>query len=64
MPQRFVYRILNKNTNKIEGSYERCNYMKYDFDSEEQARDSNCHGMYADKERYDVIKIKVTEEVV
>ncbi len=44
--EKIVYRIWNTKTNIYEGSYSRSYHDEYDFDSEESARNANCHGMF------------------
>jgi len=58
-----IYRIINNDGNFI-GSYSRAYCDEYDFNSAEEARDSNCHGMFKDKEKYKIAKYKVTYELL
>ena len=59
-----VYRIINRETGDAMGSYSRAYCDEYDFDSIYQARMSNCHGMFADKEKYKIAKYRVTYDLI
>lgn len=59
-----VYRILNRNTNEAKGSYSRACCYEYDFKSADEARESNCHGIFKDKDMYKIAKYKVTYELI
>jgi hypothetical protein len=45
----------------LEGAYSRAYSTQYDFESPEEARHSNCHGVYEDEDLYDIIKYEVIE---
>lgn len=59
-----VFRIRNRKTGKIEGSYERGNYTKTEFSSAEAARMSNCHDIFQDRDKYAIEEYRVTYELV
>ena len=59
-----VYRILNNETGKHEGVYSRSYHDEYDFNSVESARNSNCHGIYQNKDKYKIQKYKVTYTLI
>ncbi len=58
-----IYRIIDKNGHNV-GSYSRAYCDEYDFNSTEQARNANCHGMFQNKEKYKIAKYKVTYELI
>jgi len=59
-----VYRIINRNSGEAVGSYSRAYCDEYDFDSVEEARNANCHGMFKDLEKYRIAKYRVTYELL
>jgi len=59
-----VYRIIDKATGEAVGSYSRAYCDEYDFSSEHEARSANVHGKFQDKGKYDVVKYKVTYELI
>ncbi len=59
-----VYRIIDNETNCSIGSYSRAYCNEYDFNSIEEARTANCHGMFEDKEKYRIAKYKITYELI
>lgn len=59
-----VYRIINRETGKAEGSYSRAFCDEYDFNSAEEARGSNVHGVFKNKDRYKIARYKVTYELI
>ena len=59
-----VYRIINNETGEAAGSYSRSDCDEYDFNSEEEARNANCHGIFKDKDKYRIAKYKVTYELL
>ena len=59
-----VYRIINRETGDPEGVYSRACCDEYDFDSVEEARNSNCHGTYQDKKRYAIAQYRVVYELI
>lgn len=58
--QKTVYKILNKKTGEYEGVYSRGYHDKYEFPSESCARQSNCHGIYENKDLYEIEEWTVT----
>ena len=59
-----VFRIINKETGEATGSYSRSCCDEYDFNSADEARHANCHGMFEDEEKYKIAKYKVTYELL
>lgn len=59
-----VYRIIDRSTNQPVGSYSRAHHDQYDFTSVAEARSANCHGIFADKEKYRIAKYRVTYELL
>ena len=59
-----VYRIIDRSTGNSVGSYSRAYHDEYDFESVEQAREANCHGVFQDKEQYAIAKYRVTYELL
>ncbi len=59
-----IYRIINTETGKPEGSYSRACCDEYDFSSIESARNANCHGIFKDKAQYNIAQYKVTYELI
>jgi hypothetical protein len=62
--EKTVYRIIDRQTGEPQGVYSRACHDEYDFGSVEQARSSNCHDIYQDKERYAIAKYRVVHELV
>ncbi len=60
--EKVVCKIFDKEAGTYEGVYSRACHDEFEFTSEEDARSSNCHDIYEDKERYDIHKYKVTYE--
>ena len=59
-----VFRIIDKQTGEAVGSYSRAYCDEYDFNSASQARNTNCHGIFKDKEKYKIAKYKVTYTLI
>lgn len=59
-----VYRIIERETGGLVGSYSRDYCDEYDFNSAEEARLANCHGMFKDKKKYAIAKYRVTYELI
>jgi hypothetical protein len=59
-----VYRIITRATGEVKGSYSRAYCDEYDFESVTEARNANCHGMFLDKEAFQIAKYKVTYELI
>ena len=59
-----VYRIIDRETDYLQGAYSRAYHTEYDFDSVSSARGSNCHGIYKDRAKYKIAKYKVTYELI
>ncbi len=58
-----IYRIIDGDGNAI-GSYSRACCDEYDFDSPDQARSANCHGMFEDRTKYKIAKYRVTYTLI
>jgi len=61
---KFVFRIIDKQTGKAMGSYSRAYCDEYDFDSADEARNANVHGIFKNKDEYKIAKYKVTYELI
>lgn len=59
-----IFRIINRKTGEAEGSYSRACCEEFDFASENQARNSNCHGVFLNKEKYKIAKYRVTYKLI
>ena len=59
-----VFRIINRITGAPVGSYSRAYCDEYDFNSPEEARSANCHGMFQDKEEYAIAEYCVTYKLI
>lgn len=59
-----VFRIIDRQTGNAIGSYSRAYCYEYDFESANEARTANCHGLFKDKEKYKIAKYKVTYELI
>lgn len=59
-----VFCIIDKATGRRTGSYSRACHDEYDFSSPESARSANCHGMFEDRERYDIAEYEVIYRLV
>jgi len=59
-----VYRIIDRETGQVKGSYSRAYCNEYDFETGVEARTSNCHGVFENKEKYQIAKYKVTYELI
>lgn len=58
-----IYKIFD-NKDRLQGAYSRSYHTEYEFDSLDEARNSNCHGEYKDKVKYKISKYKVTYELI
>lgn len=58
-----TYKIFD-NKDRLQGAYSRSYHTEYEFDSIDEARNSNCHGEYKDKVKYKINKYKVTYELI
>ena len=59
-----VFRIINRESGAVEGSYSRSCCDEYDFYSPEDARNANCHNVFQDRKRYKIAKYKITYELL
>ena len=65
-----VYRIINKESGKAQGSYSHAYLSRgaycdeFDFNSVSEARAANCHGLFEDRDKYKIAKYKITYELI
>lgn len=59
-----VYRIIERKTGHAVGSYSRAYCDEYDFNSPQEARTANWHGIFEDKDKYAIAKYRVTYELI
>lgn len=59
-----IYKIIDRSTGKDVGAYSRSYSTQYEFGSLQEARGSNCHGIYEDEDKYAIQKYRVTYELV
>lgn len=59
-----VFRIIDSETGEPQGSYSRAYCDEYDFTSPDQARNANVHGIFQDKQKYQIAKYRVTYELI
>lgn len=59
-----VYRIIDRATGCVRGSYSRAYCDEYDFRSVYEARNANCHGVFLDEETFAIAKYRVTYELL
>lgn len=59
-----IFKIWNKKNNCYDGSYSRAYHDQYEFPSEEDALDHNCHGMFHDTDTYEIHEIQQTDTVI
>ena len=59
-----VYRIIDRDSGCVQGSYSRAYCNEYDFSSSEEARNANCHDVFKDYKKYKIAKYKVTYELI
>jgi hypothetical protein len=59
-----VFRIIDRQTGTVQGSYSRAYCNEYDFDSIEDARTTNVHGMFENKQKYKIAKYRVIYELI
>ena len=64
MEPKTVFRIIDRKTEEHQGVYSRAYHDEYDFNSAEEARNSNCHGIYQDKGKYKISKYRVVYELI
>ena len=59
-----VFRIIDREGGWPCGSYSRACCGEYDFNSIREAREANCHGMFKNKEKYQIAKYRVTYKLI
>ena len=59
-----VFRIISIETGEAVGSYSRAYCDEFDFNSAEEARSANCHGIFKDEDKYSISKYRVTYELI
>ena len=62
-PER-VFRIIHRGTGVAVGSFSRACCDEFDFGSVESARTANVHGMFKDKDMYDIAEYEVTYTLI
>ncbi len=60
--EKIVYKIWDKKEGRFAASYSRACHDEVEWDSEDHALNSNCHGIFKDSSRYKVVKYKVKYE--
>lgn len=61
---KIIYRIIDLKTGEAVGSYSRAYHDEFDFNTAEEARTANVHGMFEDPLKYRIAKVRVTYEEV
>ena len=64
MTEKIVYQVIDRSTGEAVGSYSRAYNNEYYFDSVEQARAANVHGLFQDRDRYRVVQYRVTYQEI
>ena len=64
MTTKYIYRIINNETGKVVPCYYQFKGDVYDFHSVDEARNSNCHGVFKDTTKYRIAKYEVIETLV
>lgn len=64
MKPRIIYRIIDRDTGEAQSVYSRACRDEYDFSSPEEARHSNCWGIYRDRVKYKIVKYCVSYELI
>jgi hypothetical protein len=59
-----VYRIITRSTGEAVEAYSRGDDNGYGFSSPEKARDANVHGVFQDKEKYQINKYRVVYQLI
>ncbi|KKK74344.1 hypothetical protein LCGC14_2884720 [marine sediment metagenome] len=59
-----IFRIIDRMTGEVQGSYSRAYCDEFDFTSIEEARNANVHGVFEDKDKFKISKYKVTYELI
>ncbi len=59
-----VYRILDRDSGSLQGSYSRAYCNEYDFESIGEARTANVHGVFEDESKYKIAKYRITYELL
>lgn len=61
---KIVFRIIDRRSGRAVGSYSRAYCDEFDFESADEARSANCHGMFEDRRKYKIAKYRVTYELI
>ena len=61
---KIVYRIIDRTTGEVQGSYSRAYCDEFDFNSVDEARNANVHGIFKDNQVYKIAKYKVIYELL
>jgi hypothetical protein len=59
-----VFRLLDRKEGGFVGSYSRAYCDEYDFNTLDEARGANCHGVFRDKVKFKVNRYRVTYELI
>ena len=59
-----VFRIIDRATGEAVGSHSSACCDEFDFESQEQARSANFHGMFRDRVKFAVAKYRVTYKLL
>lgn len=59
-----IFRLIDKKSGEAVGSYSRACCDEFDFNSPEEARNANVHGMFKNENKYKVAKYRVTYELI
>ena len=64
MKKVIIYKIIDRNTGGVQSSYQRSYWEQSEFSSIYEARHTNCHDVFLDKEKYKINKYKITCELI
>lgn len=64
MESKFIFRIIEKSTETPVGVYSKSYHDRFDFNSADEALESNCHGVFKNREKYKIVKYRVTYELI
>ncbi len=59
-----VFRIIDKATGEAVGSYSRACCDEYDFNSVDEAKNANCHGIFRNRQKYRIAKYCVSYKLI
>jgi hypothetical protein len=64
IPDKTVYKIWDKQLGQFASAYSRAYHDEWEWETEERALNSNCHDIFKDASRYEIVKYKVKYEEV